>query len=152
VLLAGGALPVLTDDVAGVGGRAVAAGGANLWAGLAHAGDAASNKGNADPATGNGIMPEATYWVGALVGLIICGMLAFVLFKLSIVMCTSVSGSTIAVMGLIALLLCVDPWRDSVSSGLTANKLVIPLLVFVPAIIGLIIHESNGFGAGAAEE
>ncbi len=69
-------------------------------------------------------------------------MLAFILFKLSIVLFTSVSGATIAVLGGLALLLSFDPWQETIRSGLTASQMVIPLLVFVPAVIGLILQES----------
>lgn len=70
-------------------------------------------------------------------------MLAFILFKLSVVLFTSVSGSTVAVMGALALLLSFEPWRETVTQGLMANQLVIPLLVAVPAAIGLIMQEIN---------
>ena len=132
LLLAVAAFPLMKFAVAIFGGLAGAFVGANLWAGAAHA----LNK------AGHTQIPADAYWIGALVGLLICGMLAFVLYKLSIVMFTSVSGATIAVMGGIALLLSFEPWHDSVAKGLTASQLVVPLLVFVPAIIGLILQET----------
>ena len=132
ILLAVAAFPLIKYAVALFGGLAGAFIGANLWSGLAHA----INKG-ADAA-----IPAEAYWIGALVGLLVCGMLAFILFKLSIELFTSVSGSTIAVLGALALLLSFKPWQATVASGLTANQLIIPLLVFVPAIIGLILQET----------
>jgi len=143
LLLAVAAFPLMKYAVAVFGGLSGAFIGANLWSGLAGALNAQSSDGSV-------VMPEGSYWIGALIGLIICGMLAFVLFKLSIVLFTSVSGSTLAVMGVIALLLSFEPWRDSVSGGLTTSKLVVPLLVFVPAIIGLIIQETRGWHGGEA--
>lgn len=145
LLLAVAAFPLMKYAVAVFGGLSGAFIGANMWAGLAHAV-------NAQSADGSTVMPENSYWIGALIGLIICGMLAFVLFKLSIVLFTSVSGSTLAVLGVIALLLSFEPWHDTVSSGLTTSKLVVPLLVFVPAIIGLIIQETRGWDGGEAPE
>ncbi|QQE11866.1 DUF4203 domain-containing protein [Planctomycetota bacterium] len=131
LLLATVAYPLMKYAVAIFGGLAGAFIGGNLWAGFAHA----LNKG----AQMN--VPVDAYWVGALIGLIVCGMLAFILFKLSVVLFTSVSGSTIAVLGVLALLLSIPQLTDTVSDGLTANQLVVPLLVFVPAIIGLIMQE-----------
>lgn len=133
VLLAVIALPLLKYAVAVFGGLAGAFLGANLWAGMTNA---------VNQASGSTTVPTDTYWVGALLGLIVCGMLAFVLFKLSIVLFTSVSGATFAVLGAIALLLSFEPWRASVSEGLTASRMVVPLLVFVPALIGLILQEA----------
>lgn len=141
-LLAVSALPLMKYAVAVFGGLAGAFVGANLWSGFV----AAMNK-----AAGS-TMPADAYWIGALVGLLVCGMLAFVLFKLSIELFTSVSGATIAVLGAIALLLSFEPWRATISQGLTASQLVVPLLVFVPALIGLILQETWGTEAKAEAE
>ena len=132
LLLAAMAFPLMKFAVAIFGGLTGAFVGANLWAGIASALNKAINT----------QIPVDAYWVGALVGLMLFGMLAFILFKLSVVLFTSVSGATIAVLGGLALLLSFDPWHDTIKSGLTASKLVVPLLVFVPAVIGLILQES----------
>lgn len=132
LLLAAVAFPLMKFAVAIFGGITGAFVGANLWAGIASALNKAADT----------EIPVDAYWIGALVGLMLCGMLAFILFKLSIVMFTSVSGATIAVLGGLALLLSFDPWNETVKSGLTASQLVVPLLVFVPAVIGLILQET----------
>lgn len=132
LLLAAIAFPLMKFAVAIFGGVTGAFIGANLWAGIASALNKAADT----------EIPVDAYWIGALVGLMLCGMLAFILFKLSIVMFTSVSGATIAVLGGLALLLSFDPWHDAIKSGLTASQLVVPLLVFVPAVIGLILQET----------
>ncbi len=139
-LLAVAAFPMLKYAVAVLGGLTGAFVGANLWTGFAHA----LNK-----VSGTEIPPE-TFWIGAMVGLLICGMLAFILFKLSIVMFTAVSGSTLAVLGAIALMLSFDPLADTITERLTAHPLVIPLLVFVPAIIGLILQERGSMKNGVS--
>ncbi len=139
------AFPLMKYMVAILGGLAGAFLGANLWAGVAKTAAQMS----AEPGTGAAsAMQPGMYWVGALIGLIICGMLAFVLWKLSIVVYTSVSGSTLAVIGVLALLLSVDAWQPAVRDGLQASHLVVPLLVFVPAAIGLILQETRPEGNG----
>lgn len=148
VLFATLAFPLMKYAVAVFGGLTGAFIGANLWAGTAHAINTIAARNNPGAES---IIPAGEYWLGALLGLLICGMLAFILFKLSVVMFTSVSGSTIAVMGVLALLLSFEPWRDTVADGLKASQLVIPLLVFVPAAIGLILQEANSGGFLAGE-
>jgi len=133
LLLAFGVFPLMKYAVAGMGGIVGAFIGSNLWAGLAHALNETTESANA---------AADAYWVGALLGLLICGMLAFILFELAIILFTSVSGSTVAVLGALALLLSFEPWQDSVARGLTANQMVIPLLVAVPAVVGLILQEA----------
>ena len=51
-------------------------------------------------------------------------MLAFILFKLSVVLYTSVSGSTLAVIGSLALVLSIEPWQQVVVSALTESPAV----------------------------
>jgi hypothetical protein len=130
LLLAVTAFPMMKYAVAVLGGLVGAFVGANLWSGTAYA-----------LARGGIEVPPNTYWIGALVGLLVFGMLAFILFKLSIVVFTSVSGSTVAVLGGLALLLSFEPWQDPITDKLAAHQLVIPLLVIVPALIGLILQE-----------
>ena len=145
LLLAVVSFPLMKYAVAAMGGLAGAFMGANLWTGsvsVAMQGDAQQRA-------------VENVWIGALIGLIVCGMLAFVLFKLSIVLFTSVSGSTLAVIGGIALLLQAPKIGDSLSDYMQgAHAIVLPLLVFTPALIGLIIQETQpeppaAAGAGA---
>ena len=126
------AFPLMKYAVAVFGGLAGAFIGANLWSGIA---GALNTHAGWD-------IPHEAFWVGALVGLVVCGMLAFILFKLSVVLFTSVSGSTVMVLGGLALLLSFEPWQQPISDHLANKHLVIPLLVLVPATIGLIFQEA----------
>ncbi|MEX2213056.1 MAG: hypothetical protein WD768_02945 [Phycisphaeraceae bacterium] len=132
-LLAATCMPLMKYAVAVMGGLTGAFIGANAWAAI----------------TRISVEPDAVtrasehYWVGALIGLIVFGMLAFILFKLSVVMFTSVSGSTLAVLGAMALLLQVPQWQSSVTKSLSSHTIVLPLLVLVPAMIGLILQEAR---------
>ena len=134
------AFPLLKYAVAALGGLAGAFIGANTWQALA----AGVNR-----LLGEGSVPADAYWAGALAGLMFCGMLAFILFKLSVVLYTSVSGSTLAVFGSLALVMSIEPWQQAVVSALTESPAVVPILVFVPAVIGLILQHSGGPAAGA---
>jgi len=133
LLLAVAAMPLMKYAVALFGGLMGAFIGANLWSGVS---DALAKGAKID-------LPGDQYWIGALIGLILAGMLAFVLFKLAVVLMASVSGSTLVVLGTIALLLTVEPIRKPLSDALTANRVVIPLLVFVPAMIALVWQETQ---------
>ena len=163
MLLAVLAFPMMKYAVAVLGGLSGAFVGSNLWAGAGRALDSAYAKrvadfdagllGTADPANSllakaSEAMPSDAYWIGAIVGLGVCGLAAFALFKVSIHLFTSVSGATIAVFGVIALLLSIDSFRETVATELSRNALVIPMLVFVPAAIGFVMQEisSGAFG------
>jgi len=132
LLLGIGCFPLMKYAVAALGGLVGSFIGANAWTSIG-------------ALLGKETAPD-TYWVGALVGLVVFGMLAFILFKLSIVLFTSVSGSTIAVMGGIALLLQIPGLGENVTQIIRQPRgqaVIIPLLVLVPAIIGLILQESQ---------
>lgn len=160
LLLAVLAIPMMKYAVAVLGGLSGAFIGANLWAGVGRAFDSAYAKKVAeydgtgtDPSTGMlaklaEYMPADAYWIGALAGLLVCGILAFVLFKISIHLFTSVSGATIAVFGVIALLLNIDNFSGTVAEGLSSSALVIPMLVLVPAAIGFLMQEMNSGAFG----
>ncbi|MEM1446405.1 MAG: hypothetical protein AAGF84_10140 [Planctomycetota bacterium] len=138
------AFPLMKYMVAALGGLAGAFLGANLWAGVAKEMEKAAIQNAGGPVSADALLLDpGMYWVGALIGLLVCGMLAFILWKLSIVVYTSVSGSTLAVIGVLALLLSIDGLAAPVKNGLSASYLVVPLLVFVPAAIGLILQETR---------
>lgn len=139
ILAAVTCFPLMKYAVAALGGLAGAFVGANAWTSIARA---AASPQNVESIAAN-------YWVGALMGLIIFGMLSFVLFKLSVIFITTISGSTLAVLGATALLLQIPAWRVPVSEHITAHAAVLPLLVGVPALIGLILQQSWGTPANA---
>jgi len=133
-LLAAACLPLMKYAVSIMGGLSGSFIGANAWTAVGRL-----------MAEGSGKVNNAadTCWIGALIGLVVFGMLAFILFKLSVVLFTSVSGSTLAVLGAMALLLQVPQWQSSVTRSMSSHTIVLPLLVLVPAVIGLILQESK---------
>lgn len=134
-LLAVVAFPLVKYAVAAIGGLAGAFVGANAWSSIA--------------AVSGHAQATEHHWIGALIGLIVCGMLAFILFKFSVVVTTSVSGAMFAVFGGIALLLNLPNTglQQSISNSLQSHAIVLPLLVMVPAVIGLILQENWGRAA-----
>ncbi|MEQ9453008.1 MAG: hypothetical protein RLN76_00265 [Phycisphaeraceae bacterium] len=121
--------PFMKFAVALFGGLSGAFIGSNLWSGLT----LALNQANGST------LPEA-HWVGALIGLLVCGMLAFIVFDMSVMMFTAVAGATFVVIGGLALVMSFEPWRQTVSDSLIQSSVTIPLLVTVPAVIGLIMQ------------
>lgn len=162
VLLAVLAFPLMKYAVAVLGGLSGAFIGSNLWAGFGRVLDKSASQRvetqGQEAAASDAIvraaeaMPADAYWVGALIGLVICGLAAFMLSKITIHLFTTVSGSTIAVFGVIALLLSFENFRDTVATELTRSPLIIPLLVFVPAAIGFLMQEKASGAWGGGEE
>ncbi|TVQ32475.1 MAG: hypothetical protein EA376_05525 [Phycisphaeraceae bacterium] len=118
------ALPGLRFAVALFGGLAGAFVGANAWTAL-------------------GGTPDMHHF-GAMFGLIALGMLAFMTFRLVIVLFTTILGASLLVLGALALMLTVEAWRGAISESLTVNSLVVPLVVTVTALIGIIVQQGGG--------
>ncbi|MEM9294249.1 MAG: hypothetical protein AAGA57_00455 [Planctomycetota bacterium] len=129
-LLAVVAFPLLKYAVAVLGGMSGAFLGANAWSSASAA--LTEIRGYAPAAAGD-------HWIGALVGLVGFGLLAFLLFKFSVAMFTSVAGATLAVLGVLSLIQHVDDGAVFVSLG--RSSLVLPILIGVPAIMGLVIQD-----------
>lgn len=133
VLLGVVAWPLMKYAVAVAGGVAGAFIGANAWT----AGAIILQK------SGHAWANPSTAWAGALMGLVILGLSSFILFEVSVLLFTSISGSVLAVMGILALLLQVPTFQQSLASGLS-NPVIMPMLVIVPAVIGLVFQHHQG--------
>lgn len=117
------AWPLMKFAVSLMGAVAGALGGSHLWLYLAQT-----------------YKPEwAQYsWVGGLIGLLLLGVLAFVIFRAIIMLFTSLQGAALAVAGAICLLLHIEAWHDPVRAKLLHSHHLLPLLIIIPAAVGFI--------------
>lgn len=118
------ATPMLKVTVAVFAGLTGAFIGANVWSAV------------------NGTPPD-TQWAGAAMGFIILAMSSLILFRLVIVLFTSVGGAAMVVLGSITLLLHVPAWEGAVRDALTTNHLLIPLLLCVAAVAGFVLQHNR---------
>jgi hypothetical protein len=129
VLFACIATPMLRWTVAVFGGLTGAFLGANAW-------------------TLTNASPQDAQWAGACMGFIALALLSFVVFRLVVVLFTSIGGGAMVVLGGITLLMQVPSWQSAIRDSLTANQHLIPLLVTVAAAVGFVIQESRVRAAG----
>lgn len=118
------ATPMLKVTVAVFAGLTGAFIGANVWSAI------------------SGTPPD-TQWAGAAMGFILLAMSSLLLFRLVIVLFTSVGGAAMVVLGGITLLLHVPAWEGAVREVLTANHLLIPLLLCVAAVAGFVLQHGR---------
>ncbi len=89
--------------------------------------------------------PVDMAWAGGLIGLVVLGMLSFILFKTSVILFTSVQGAVMFVLGSAALLIKYSPWSTQVGNSLDHKPVLMPLLVTSIALLGLIWqHQRHG--------
>lgn len=123
VLFAIVAAPMLRFAVAIFGGLTGAFIGANLWSAFATS-------------------PE-THLAGAAMGFIAMGLATFLMFRTVVVTFTSIGGAAMTVLGAITLMMHVPAWKESVQTNLSANHLLIPLLVTAAAIMGIVLQQAK---------
>lgn len=135
------AWPLLKFSVALFGGLCGAFAGANLFTTLG----LAMEKANYQVPGGLEHLKNSPY-LGAFVGLVIVGMLAFLAFRAVVILFTTILGATLVVSGGLAALMSHNEWATSLESGMTAKPLMVPVVVTVISVIGTTIQLSGGVG------
>ena len=87
--------------------------------------------------------PANTQWAGAAMGFIVLAMASFMLFRLVIVLFTSVGGAAMVVFGTLSMLMVVSEWETAIRASLESNPIVVPLLVAVAAVGGFVLQQSR---------
>jgi hypothetical protein len=86
-------------------------------------------------------LQENYLWAGALIGIVTGGMASFVIFKVAVMLFTSLWGSTLIASGLLALLY-INKFTTKETENLVLNhKWFIPFVIFAPTLIGLIVQN-----------
>ncbi len=124
LLLGGLAWPLMKYAVSLLGGIIGSLVGYGLWHYVASAAD----------------RPEMLQyaWVGALVGLITLGLLAFVILKFVVMFVTSLQGAVMGLSGVLALML--KYMAEDLEGPLRQNEHLMVILIAVPAIIGFVFQ------------
>lgn len=117
------ATPLLRVAVAVFGGLTGAFIGANAWSAFSQSPDA--------------------HLAGAGMGFIGLGLAAFIMFRVVIVLFTSIGGGAMAVLGVVTLLLHVPAMEQPVRDSLVKHHLLVPLLVAVAAVTGLVLQHTE---------
>jgi hypothetical protein len=88
-------------------------------------------------------------WSGGLVGLVGFGLLSFILFHACVVMYTSLQGSVMIIFGVLSILYKFNDLSPTVTQNMLVRPFLLPMAIFIPAIIGIIYQQNVG---GAAPE
>jgi hypothetical protein len=86
-------------------------------------------------------LPDEYIWAGGLVGVVGGGMISFVIFKISVMLFTSLAGSGLLVTGALALLHLYPPTADNVWELVFTKHWFLPVILFVPTIVGVYIQN-----------
>lgn len=75
-------------------------------------------------------------WTGGVIGMVVVGMIAFVVFRASVMIFTGLQGAIMTVGGIISLLLANSAMSESIRPVLVGNDLLLIILLGVPAAVG----------------
>jgi hypothetical protein len=80
-------------------------------------------------------------WSGAGMGLILFGLLAFIIFRGSLMMYMSLQGAVMLVFGVLGLIYKLNDVGPAITSKMTVAPFLLPMAIFIPAIVGIIFQQ-----------
>jgi hypothetical protein len=120
--------PLMRYAVAIMGGCFGALAGASLW---------------------NTFNPHPEFaWAGAMMGLIFCGLMCFILFRGCVMTFTALQGAAMAVFGILGLALKYDGVAPGLLNQFETSHLTMPIAIFLPTLAGVIFQQFNNAEAG----
>jgi len=94
-------------------------------------------------------LTEKYMWAGALIGIVAGGMISFIIFKIAVILFSSLGGSGLMVTGILALLYLYPQTTERVEELIFTHKWFLPVTLIVPTLVGLILQ--NKFVKGSKE-
>lgn len=91
-------------------------------------------------------------WSGALSGLILFGLLSFILFRGSVTMYMSLQGAAMLIFGVLGMLDKYDQIAPKLTSTMAMKPFLLPMAIIIPAIIGMLYQQSDGGAPAPAKK
>ena len=82
-------------------------------------------------------LPEQYMWAGALVGFVAGGMMSFIVFKVAVMLFSSLGGSLLVVAGVLALMHQYEPSSAYIKEMFYGPKWFLSSIILVPTVIGI---------------
>jgi hypothetical protein len=86
-------------------------------------------------------LTEKYIWAGALIGMVAGGMISFIVFKIAVILFSSLSGACLIVVGSLALLYIYPPTSARLEEILFTKKWFLPTILLAPTLIGLVLQN-----------
>ena len=94
-------------------------------------------------------LTETYIWAGALIGIVAGGMISFIIFKVAVILFSSLGGSGLMATGVLALLYLYPQTTEKVEELIFTQKWFLPTMLMAPTLVGLILQ--NKFVKGSKE-
>jgi len=86
-------------------------------------------------------LTETYIWAGALIGIIAGGMISFIIFKVAVILFSSLGGSGLMATGILALLYLYPPTTEKVEELIFTQKWFLPTMLMAPTLVGVILQN-----------
>ena len=91
-------------------------------------------------------------WSGALTGLVLFGLLSFILFRGSVTMYMSLQGAAMLIFGILGMLDKYEQIAPKLTSTMAMKPFLLPMAIIIPAIIGMLYQQSSGGAPAPAKK
>jgi hypothetical protein len=92
-------------------------------------------------------LPEQYIWAGGLVGVVAGGMISFIVFRIAVMLFSSLGGSALLISGLLAMLYIYQPTTERIKDLVFNEKWFLPAALMIPTLLG--IYLQNKFIKGS---
>jgi len=82
-------------------------------------------------------LPEQYIWAGALIGFIAGGMISFIIFKVAVMLFTSLGGSSLIVVGMLAVIYQYLGNEEELHRLVLEQRWFLPVILLVPMAAGI---------------
>ena len=86
-------------------------------------------------------LTETYIWAGALIGIVAGGMISFIIFKVAVILFSSLGGSGLMATGILALLYLYPQTTEKVEELIFTQKWFLPTMLMAPTLVGLILQN-----------
>ena len=86
-------------------------------------------------------LTEKYIWAGALIGMVAGGMISFIVFKVAVILFSSLGGSGLIVVGFLAILYLYPQTSERVEEIIFTKKWFLPTVLMAPTLIGFILQN-----------
>jgi hypothetical protein len=90
-------------------------------------------------------LPQQYIWAGAIIGIIAGGMISFIVFKISVMLFTSLGGAVLIIAGILALLHLYELHQSEpthhIRSLVNENNWFMPAVIIFTTFVGMIVQN-----------
>ncbi len=80
---------------------------------------------------------------GAAMGLILFGLLSFIIFRGSVILYTSLQGAVMFIIGLLGLVYKYQDLAPKITESMTVKPFLLPMIIFIATIIGQVYQQTR---------